>query len=241
MCTVTFIARKRGYALGMNRDENLTRVQALPPTLREFRGVRTLSPCEPSGGTWIGVNSSAVTYALINWYSISARAPSIGISRGQVVLSMLPCVSSKESGKAFEQIDLGLVNPFRLIAVFAQQQEIIEWRWDLLELKRVDHPWADRNWISSGFDEKGAQITRRQAYDGAVQQTTKGSLAWLRRLHSSHAPERGPYSTCMHRLDAATVSYTEIAVSKTQAIMRYSEGAPCGASTLSLHRLHLNP
>src|SRR5689334_4291843 len=31
MCTVTFIARQRGYCLGMNRDEKLARPIGLPP------------------------------------------------------------------------------------------------------------------------------------------------------------------------------------------------------------------
>ena len=36
------------------------------------------------------------------------------------------------------------------------------------------------------------------------------SLAWMRRLHRSHVPAPGPFSICVHREDARTVSYTEI-------------------------------
>ena len=66
MCTVTLVAQRNGYVLGMNRDEKLSRVAALPP--KAFRlGHRTaLFPSEPSGGTWIGVNDAGVTLALIN-------------------------------------------------------------------------------------------------------------------------------------------------------------------------------
>ena len=42
----------------------------------------------------------------------------------------------------------------------------------------------------------------------ARNQKFEGRLNWLRRLHRSHLPERGPFSICMHRSDAATVSYT---------------------------------
>ena len=38
MCTVTFIARKSGYALAMNRDEKLTRVPGLPPSKKTING-----------------------------------------------------------------------------------------------------------------------------------------------------------------------------------------------------------
>ena len=56
MCTVTFIARKHGYALGMNRDEQLSRVPGLPPSEKTINGCRVLAPSEPGGGTWIALN-----------------------------------------------------------------------------------------------------------------------------------------------------------------------------------------
>jgi hypothetical protein len=34
----------------------------------------------------------------------------------------------------------------------------------------------------------------------------------------------------MHRADAATVSYTEVAISKTRAVMRYQPGPPCSGA-----------
>src|SRR4051795_9445416 len=89
MCTVTFIARKNGYGLGMNRDEKLTRVKALPPTRQEINGRIALLPSEPGGGTWIGVNDTGVTFALINWYAVEARVSGNAISRGQLVRAAL--------------------------------------------------------------------------------------------------------------------------------------------------------
>ena len=53
------------------------------------------------------------------------------------------------------------------------------------------------------------------------------SLSSLRRLHRSHLPKRGPFSICMHRPDAMTISYTEVAVSKQRATMRYKSAPPC--------------
>ena len=73
MCTVTFIARRNGYALGMNRDEKLTRVAALPPAQYRLCTRDTLFPSEPNGGTWIGINDANTTFALVNWYSVPAR------------------------------------------------------------------------------------------------------------------------------------------------------------------------
>src|SRR5438067_826329 len=72
MCTVTFIARKRGYCLGMNRDEKLTRPTALPPRKRTVNGRAVLAPSEPGAGTWIALNDQDATLALTNWYSIKS-------------------------------------------------------------------------------------------------------------------------------------------------------------------------
>ena len=234
MCTVTFIARKHGYALGMNRDEKLTRPTALPPAKRVLGGGETLFPSEPSGGTWIGVNAAGVTYALINWYSITARARDQVASRGDVVPALLPFDSIEEAALALSSLPLERINPFRLIAILPKEKGVVEWRWNLKLLERVDHSWRTGIWISSGFDEPGAQQTRGKAFGEAMRQASAGSVDWLRRLHRSHGPERGPYSTCMHRADAATVSYTEIAVRSGVATMRYLSGAPCCGS-------HQNP
>jgi hypothetical protein len=116
---------------------------------------------------------------------------------------------------------------------------VVEWRWNLKQLAMIRHPWESATWISSGLDEAGAQITRGQVFAAARRQRTFGRLEWLRRLHRSHQPERGAYSTCMHREDAATVSYTEIVVAPGNACLRYQAGAPCGQARLQTYRLKL--
>ena len=89
MCTVTFIARRSGYALGMNRDEKLTRVRARPAARHRLGDGGALFPSEPNGGTWVGVNDSGATLALINWYSVAARVVGKTVSRGETVRSAL--------------------------------------------------------------------------------------------------------------------------------------------------------
>ena len=93
MCTVTFIARQKGYCLGMNRDEKLTRPTGLPPKKKKINGRAVISPSEPGCGTWIAVNDHGATLALINWYSITARVGGKAISRGEVVNSASAAIS----------------------------------------------------------------------------------------------------------------------------------------------------
>jgi hypothetical protein len=44
-----------------------------------------------------------------------------------------------------------------------------------------------------------------------------------------HSPVRGSFSICVHRPDAATVSYTEVAFTGGELTMRYHAGHPCHA------------
>ncbi len=227
MCTVTFIARRNGYLLGMNRDEQLCRAPASSPEKRLLGNRSALFPCESSGGTWIGVNDSGVTFALINWYAVTARATGSIISRGHVVRSALALDAIDQVSATLTGDQLQRVNPFRLIAVFPKHEEVVEWSWDREALRHTHHPWKTATWISSGFDEPGAQKTRSLVYSEALSKPSVGTQDWLRQLHASHAPSMGPYSHCMHREDAATVSYTEVEVTAQRISMGYAPRSPC--------------
>ena len=227
MCTVTFIARKNGYFLGMNRDEKLTRPSGLPPERKNLNGRGVISPSEPGGGTWIALNDHGVTLSLINWYSIAARVGGKAVSRGIIINSISTVSSADFADAGLALLPLDRINPFRLIGVFPMTGEIVEWRWNLTQLARKTHRWQARQWASSGFNELTAQRVRGGTFRQAQKQETAGTLGWLRRVHRSHLPRPGPCSICMHRADAATVSYTEISVSSLEATMRYHPGAPC--------------
>ncbi len=227
MCTVTFWPKKRGYLLGMNRDEQRTRPLGLPPVESEAEGLKVVHPSEPAGGTWISVNQLGATIALINWYSIPGRAKGTAVSRGRVVLATCAAKSSEDVATRLAGLPLAEMNPFRLIGVFEDEQAAFEWRWDRETLSARRHPWEPRQWISSGHDEPGAQPVRSGVFATARLESDAGSTAWLRRLHSSHLPERGPFSTCMHRADAVTVSYTEVETGDAEPTMFHAGHSPC--------------
>jgi hypothetical protein len=227
MCTVTFSPRPRGYALAMNRDESRRRAPGLPPSETTRHGRRILSPSEPGGGTWIAVNDTGVTFALINWYAVPAPENSKPVSRGRVVNAVSPATLPVPAQSRLGQLPLKQIKPFRLIGIFPAAREIIEWRWDGRQLVARPARWKLQQWISSGLDEPTAQRLRGSTFRRALPQKSAGTLDWLRRLHRSHGPLAGPFSTCMHRADAATVSYTEVAVAPGRVTLRYHAGAPC--------------
>jgi len=229
MCSVTFIPRADGFLLGMNRDESRQRPAALAPRIFQYGARTALHPSEPSGGTWIGVNDSGLCCALLNWYSIPSEPARVNTSRGFVVPALLAAGTMDEAGATLTGLDLEGMAPFRLVVVLPDERAVREYRWNQETLAELRLPWELQHWFSSGFDERSAQQQRFSTARRAAEESDAGALPWLRRLHTSHAPAVGPFSICMHRPDAATVSYTEIASSSEAAEMRYHDGPLCTA------------
>ncbi|NJN05108.1 MAG: hypothetical protein HC814_00110 [Rhodobacteraceae bacterium] len=225
----------------MNRDEHRLRVAGLSPGSFRFDGRTAVHPSEPGGGTWIALNDAGVTFALINWYSIRRLVKDGPVSRGEVVRRTRHAASPREAQSLLNKLPIERFNPFRLIGVFPQERSIYEWRWDQEKLRELTRAWKHGIWISSGFDEPGAERTRSATWERAQRQGTAGSLDWVRRLHRSHKPDCGPYSICMHRDDAVTVSYTEVVVNHRAATLRHVSGAPCENAPASEHQLALQP
>src|SRR5882724_6036843 len=134
MCTVTFIARKKGYALAMNRDEKLTRATGRPPAKAKVNGRTVIAPSEPGGGTWIALNDSKTTLALINWYSITAKVAGKADSRGRVINTVNAANTPDQVDSSLAKMSLEKTNAFRLIGVFPATRQIAEWRWNLKKL-----------------------------------------------------------------------------------------------------------
>ena len=231
MCTVSFLPGRGGFLLAMNRDEKHTRAIALPLQPHLCGARLALYPREPDGGTWIGVNNAGLSFALINWYAKPQKKTG-RISRG----TLIPALLAAKNFRGLTLPRLARINPFRLIGVSPREKALKEWRWDGTTLQTMPLEWARHHWFSSGLDDAKANVVRDAAVTAAL---PAHGLEWLRELQRSHKPQRGAFSICMHRDDAATVSYTELAVTAQTARMRYTPGPPCaikqgGAVTLTL-------
>ena len=207
----------------MNRDEKRSRVAALPPAAFKIGERRVLYPREPSGGTWLAVNDAGLCLALINWHRIEREPVAKIESRGQIIPDLIEAKNSESLARKLRGMSLGTRRPFRLIAIEPDQQLLGEWQWDLKSLKLQRHPWERRHWYSSGYNEREAERSRTALCEAQ----SLGTLNSMRKLHASHLPERGPFSICMHRSDAATVSYSEVSVRGPRIGMSYQAGAPC--------------
>ena len=227
MCTFSFVPTKDGYYAAMNRDELLTRSQALPPSTFQAGDLLAVYPFETGGGTWIACNQHGVTFALLNWNLARSNTIAKQHSRGKLIPTLIGKSSLDEVAQAWAQLNLDGFLPFRLVGIFQDQQQILEWRWQGFSLEQLSFPWKPRHWFSSGASDEMAEGIRGEACRFAWQEQDAGSLTWLRRLHSSHGIAAGPFSVCAHRPDAGTVSYSEIAFDTNVATFRYMSGAPC--------------
>ena len=119
--------------------------------------------------------------------------------------------------------------PFMLIGTFPLEQIISQCRWDGRQLQVCRIGWDIHHWFSSGVSDEMARKVRGSTCHEAWRRREASSVEWLRCLHASHSPVRGSFSICVHRPDAATVSYTEVAFTGGELTMRYHAGHPCQA------------
>ncbi len=228
MCTLTFVPTENGYLVGMNRDELFSRPRALPPKIFVKGAMEMVYPREPSGGTWIACNSQGNLLALLNWngnesYNLGEKRR----TRGLVIPELAGESDLSATDSNFRRMNLHGVFPFRLVGFFRNERIINEWRWDGMARRKLEFSWARKHWFSSSLSDSLAEKERGRTCEAAAGESAAGSNGWLRRLHRSHVPGPGPFSVCVHRQDAATVSYTEVRYCGTQVSMDYLDGNPC--------------
>lgn len=238
MCSLTFWPRRDGFRLAMNRDEQRRRIPGRPPECFQVGQRRILHPTEPGGGTWISLNDHGVVFALLNAYSIETQStPDAGFrSRGAIILALRDAVACDEASARLQALNLRSTRPFRLFGFFDRGRQIQEWTWNAATVSLARHRSVPAAWHSSGYQEPEAQRLRGETVRSRLQDPDAGTLEWLRRLHGSHAPVCGPFSICMHREDAATVSYSEVEVTAAAMTLRHHQGALCGTPAWSVAR-----
>jgi len=223
MCTVSFLPTRIGFRLAMNRDEKRSRPRGLPPEVFRIGVHRAIYPHEPGGGTWLAVNDAGLCLALINWHRVKRKPEGEIESRGFIIPKLIGASDGGAVGRVLRKLALDRVRPFRLIAIDSSRTVVTEWQWNLRTLKARRSSWRMQHWFSSGYDEPEAERQRENVCFGS----SLAKSSSLKKLHSSHLPKRGPFSICMHRSDAVTVSYSEVVVGAKRVTFRYQPGPPC--------------
>lgn len=229
MCTVSWLHHPDGYQLFCNRDEKRLREQALPPQVAAASAVRYIAPQDGDfGGTWIASNEFAITLCLLNGNARHSRFQQ-NRSRGLLLPELISAQSAREVSEKIWSLDLSPYAPFTLAALEPNEPAtIIEW--DGLEKAILPFGEPLMPLISSSFDPDGVRAHRRQILQQQLQAQGRIDAHLLRSFHSSHGTRPDAYSTCMHRDDAHTVSFSSVHVSPTEIRFAYTAGAPCAVT-----------
>ncbi|MCW8335220.1 NRDE family protein [Vibrio paucivorans] len=257
MCSVSWLVDEGGYQVFFNRDEQKSRALALPPTQLQVSGVEVLMPVDPVGnGSWISMNEFGLSLCLLNNYqgvmpcqSLKTEASHEGIlldgsimqgslvSRGLLLKHLSSCVNSQQVKEAFVMLNLNQFAPFTLLVFDSQLNsqnpsvQALEWDGRHSSIHNTDCPL-----FSSSVDLNAVSAYRLQVYQSLTKQgkSTESLLAF----HTHHHASQPHMSTCMHRDDAQTVSFTHLRVEGGIQRMAYVPGSPCenlNSQTLEQH------
>jgi hypothetical protein len=230
MCTVSWLHTPDGYHLLCNRDELHTRKRASVPSIQQRQCIRFIAPADGDhGGSWIAVNEFGLTFCLLNRYGCGARYGETKAryqSRGLLVMSLVDCQSLVEVRTRINQFELEEFQPFTL-AVLAIAQPALLCDWTGHDLLLECHGEYTVPLTSSSFDEKGVEVCRKRLFKTLVTEREHLDVQLLLNFHRSHLPVRSAYSPCMHREDAATVSFSWVTVARDSIQFSYLPGAPC--------------
>jgi uncharacterized protein with NRDE domain len=234
MCTVTWWQGSEGYEVFFNRDERLTRPEALPPAVREEDGVKFLAPVDVlSGGTWLLVNEAGVTLAILNHYEKEEPEPPGGVfrSRGQLVWSLASCASLEEVAARLGGMEIEEYNAFLFLAFdpgSGDRPGARVWQWvhEGTALRGPD-PSPGMPVCSSSFAPERVVAARRRAFAELVPAGIRASgeavgPEWLDRYHHLDGDGHpGPETVLMRRPDARTWSISRVRVERTRVAFRY--------------------
>ena len=228
MCTVSWLHKAKGHVLLCNRDERHTRKPALGPRISERNGVSFIAPVDGDhGGSWIGVNQFGLTLCLLNRYGeYSAESDRSFTSRGLLLTDLLDCEAGQHVQQRLDAVDLEQFRPLTM-AVLANDEPALLIDWTGRELLVQPDAESYMPLTSSSLQEPNAVGRRKEYFQHLVSQAGKVDAELLVQFHRSHVPVCGPYSVCMHREDAATVSLSAVTVTPEMIEFRYEGRSPC--------------
>lgn len=130
MCTVSYIPVKDKFFITTNRDEKLSRKNAIAPSLFFYNEQKLFFPKDgDAGGTWIAMKENGDAAVLLNGAFINHDPePPYRLSRGIIMLDIF---SESKPSIAFAKTDLRGIEPFTFVLL--EKKLLYEFRWDGIE------------------------------------------------------------------------------------------------------------
>lgn len=213
--------------VGFNRDESVKRKPSLFPQLLESNSGKAIAPIDgEAGGTWIGITQAGEIVCLVNYYEATLKLLRNPVSRGLLVRSILLGERTPES---YTDSELEKYYPFKLFKVSKEKTEIFIWDGKVYGTEIDSETFAV---FGSSFTQgPKAQVVRRETFDNNFRPSSLPNATDFANIAksflSSHLPEQGALSPCMHRRDAHSVSRTVIVLDGTSVYFSYKNSQPC--------------
>lgn len=237
MCTAIVYrnSNKNFLGIGFNRDESYKRGPAIEPKHGRYGSIRFISPVDGDyGGTWIGVNSNHTVYAVLNFYEAELKIIRNPTSRGLLAKKLL----GEEID--FYSLDLNLLKtyyPFRILKINMESTEILIWDGNNVSRFRESQIWrvyASSFLLGNQIENERWNILQEHFLSNEL---SKDFYVIAEGFLSSHFPEKGPHSPCMHRREAHTVSNTIISIENNVVQMKYKNAQPCEDLNYNIYEL----
>jgi hypothetical protein len=183
MCTVTYIPTNDGFHLTSNRDEHISRGQAITP--REYSGgkARLLYPKDPDkNGSWIMAKNNGDVVVLLNGaFDKHTRQISYRKSRGLVLMDI---IRAEYPDQFYKVVDLNDIEPFTIVLYVAGK--LYECRWDgvkkyitLLDSKK------EYIWSSATLYDKMAMAKRNSWFNAWCRSVKAKNVAGILNFHNT--------------------------------------------------------
>ncbi|RHX92588.1 NRDE family protein [Leptospira stimsonii] len=229
MCTAIIYRNKEKKILGLgfNRDESVKRKPSTLPQKIGNGPVYAISPLDGDyGGTWIGVNSSQEIFCLLNFYEATLKLLRNPTSRGLLVRS---CLLNEVNPDQLKEEELVNFYPFKLVRITLEKTDVFVWDGKDLVVKTDQETFQV---MGSSFTQgPKAQVSREAVFkEHFLPRNLPDAEEFLllsKNFLTSHIPEKGALSSCMHRRDAHTVSKTEVVLTEKLLTVTYQDGQPC--------------
>jgi len=147
-------------------------------------------------------------------------------SRGLLLPDLAWASSVDESALWLQQLDLNSYGAFTVLMLEPGKAAVVA-HWDCSQLILDRNADAQMPLTSSSYDPDGVHRSRLFQYQQRVLGDDAIDAAALYDFHTSHGLQPNAYSTCMHREDAETVSFSWIVVTGKDIRFQYSPAAPC--------------
>jgi hypothetical protein len=145
VCTVSFYKDNEKVIITSNRDENINRPDALPPTKIKLENTTVFCPIDPQHqGTWFAVNQKGNVFVLLNGAEEKhIPNPPYRKSRGLILLDI---ADSTNYFDKWNLINLENIEPFTIVAFF--NKNLIQYTWNGVAKKNavldtnIPHIWS---------------------------------------------------------------------------------------------------